>query len=121
MLLDGIDRAALVLAVLAGAIGIMSSDGDWGPINTFEGLLLVAIVLGFHRPMPVTATPRSWLMRAAFGLAVSFSLCIALGWPVVHAGGDVYQPAWVIGFALLGLVVAVFEPLIARGLDHQFR
>ena len=120
-LLEGIDRAALVLAVLAGAIGVMSSDGDWGAINTFEGLLLLAIVLGFHRPMPTDPTPRVYLMRAAFGLAVSFSLCITVGWPVVQVGGDVYRPGWMAGFALLGVFLAVLEPAVARALDHRLR
>lgn len=121
VLFEGIDRAALVLAVIAGAIGVMSSDGDWGPVHCFEGVLLLSIVLGFHRPMPRAVSPRICLMRGAFGLAVSFSLCITLGWPVVRMGGDVYQVTWVSGFLALGIVVAVLEPALARVLDHRIR
>lgn len=93
--------------MLPGAVSVMSSDGDWGPINSFEGLLLLAVVLGFHRSMSGALTIRTCLMRAAFGLAVSFSLCIGVGWPVVRAGGDVYLPEWVSAFTVLGVLLAV--------------
>jgi uncharacterized membrane protein len=64
--LEGVDRAALVLAVLAGAITIAGTDGDWVAFNSFIGVLLFAMVAGFHRPVPVITTARTVLMRIAF-------------------------------------------------------
>lgn len=80
--LDGVDRAALVLAAAAGGFGVMFASGRWSALSTFAGLMLAVMVLAFHKPAPATRNGRAWLIRAAFGFAMALAVYIVAAWPL---------------------------------------
>src|SRR5215213_5894963 len=75
--LVGVDRAALIFAATASAVTLLTADGEWTAASTFLGLILVVLVLAFHRPAPRNRTIRSGLIRAGFGFTFSLSLMIS--------------------------------------------
>ncbi len=118
--LEGVDRATPVLAVLAGAVTVASSEGDWSPLDSFIGVLLVALVAGFHAPAPRGTALRTLLMRLAFGLALSLTLLVALAWPIAALSGSPDAPlslSCVAVFTVLALLLAIGEPRLSGLLD----
>ena len=119
-LLAGVDRAALVLAVVAGSVTFSMEEGPWTGFTTFVGLLLTFMVVGFHRAVGPEMTPRSILARLSFGLATALSLCIAAGLPVQFlTGRDVVAGPLMVIWFVVGAVVASFERHIASWLDGR--
>lgn len=132
--LVGVDSAALVLAGLAAATSLITSEGDWTVTSTVLGIALATVVLAFHRPVPASDTWRHRLLRVAFGLVLALTLALALAWPVQELVVRPYfntfddrgnslaaydtTSAVAVGALVVGLVIAYVEPWIARRLDR---
>ncbi|MDY6995059.1 MAG: hypothetical protein SW019_00590 [Actinomycetota bacterium] len=132
-----VDPGAMALATVAGAVAFIFADGDWDLLAVIIGLLLLTILLGHHRAAPPGRTPRTFLLRAAFGATTGLALCIAIAPAIEHLivtpffhDEDEYgvsDDAWntTIVISLLWFVVAallaVLEPRIARWLDRAPR
>ncbi|MGU3501529.1 hypothetical protein [Mycobacterium sp. C31M] len=129
-----VDPGALALATVAGAVAFIFGDGDWDILAIVIGTMLLLILLAHHHPAPTVRTPRALLLRGAFGATTGLALCIAIA-PAIQYGiirpyfhieyDDGWTPdAWhttvVIGalWPIIALLLAVFEPRIARWLDR---
>lgn len=118
----GVDRAALVLAVGAGGIGVALSDGNWGSLSTFAGGLLGVMVIAFHRPAPNFRCLRTWLIRIAFGLALALCLYLLMAWPLDALFHHLRLETgyWAeISLVGLGVILAVTEPQLMRAIDRE--
>ncbi len=125
---EGVDLAALGVAAVSGAVIAAQGDARWGAFTTLLGLLLTALVLGFHRPVSGGSLLRRLFLRLAFGAAVALCLVVTLAWPMSwpwHADGTPGRFAdatWNnIAIAALGLaaLVACVEPDIAARLNGR--
>ena len=119
-----VDSAAIVLAGLAGAAALFGTDGRWDAVSLALGLVLVVVVLAFHRPVGRIESPRDALRRLAFGGVLGTGVALTVAWPVqewVMGGGDAapYRASLFVSWTLLGvaIVVAIVEPYICRFLD----
>src|SRR4051795_3180005 len=80
--LRDVDSAGLVLAGIAGAVVLFSSDGDWDAFGTISGALIILVVLAFHRPVHSSYSVRRALLRLAFGAVLAVGVAAAVAWPV---------------------------------------
>lgn len=121
--LAGVDRAALVFAATAGAITVATGSGAWTAFSSFVGLVLLTLVLAFHRPMPRTRSVRSLLMRGAFGATLTLCLYIVLAWFLQGTWADMDQapaaPMLLLNVAVT-VVFAAMERRVSRLLDAEF-
>ncbi|MDT0185697.1 hypothetical protein Q9S36_36475 [Microbacterium sp. ARD31] len=121
--LAGVDRAALVFAASAGAVTLATGNGAWTAFSSFVGLLLLVLVLGFHRSMPQLRSIRALVMRLAFGGTVTLCLYIVASWPLQETWADIDQaPAGPALAAMVGvsIVIAALEGAISRFLNWTF-
>jgi hypothetical protein len=129
-----VDPGALALATVAGAVAFIFGGGDWDVLAVVIGLMLLTILLAHHHAAPATRTPRSLLLRGAFGATTGLALCIAIApaiqfgiiGPLFHLEDDegYSQDAWhtTVVLSVLWFVfataLAVLEPRLARWLDR---
>lgn len=132
-----VDPGALALATVGGAVAFIFAGDDWDVLAVVIGLLLLVILLAHHRPAPAVRTPRSLLLRGAFGATTGLAFCIAVApaiqfgiiSPFFHTEDDEGYSfdAWNTTVALavlwfvVAIVLAVCEPRLARWLDRPRR
>ncbi len=129
-----VDPGALALATVGGAVAFIFAGEDWDVLAVVIGLMLLLILLAHHHPAPTGRTPRAWLLRGAFGATTGLAFSIAVApaiqfgviGPYFHTEDDegysfdawnttvVLSVVWLAATVLL----AVFEPRIARWLDR---
>lgn len=129
-----VDPGALALATVGGAVAFIFAGEDWDVLAVVIGLMLLLILLAHHHAAPTVRTPRSLLLRGAFGATTGLAFCIAVA-PVIEYGivtpffhtedeDGWSQDAWNTTVALavlwpiVALLLAYFEPRIARWLDR---
>ena len=129
-----VDPGALALATVGGAVAFIFAGDDWDVLAVVIGLMLLLILLAHHHPAPTVRTPRAWLLRGAFGATTGLALSIAVA-PAIQFGiiGPFFHTedeegysfdAWHTTVALsvvwsvAAVLLAVFEPKIARWLDR---
>lgn len=132
-----VDPGAMALATVAGAVAFILGPGEWDVIALIIGLMLLLILVAHHRPAPTERTPRALLLRGAFGATTGLALCIAIApmiqflivEPYFHnedwegysldawSTTVVLTPLWF----LFTILIAVFEPRLARWLDRPRR
>lgn len=132
-----VDPGALALATVAGAVAFIFGDGEWDALAVVVGLMLLTILLAHHCAAPPAGTPRSVLLRGAFGATTGLALCIAVA-PAVQFGivGPFFHREDAEGYSLdawhttivitvlwfvVATVLAVLEPRVARWLDRPRR
>jgi hypothetical protein len=128
------DPGALALATVAGAVAFIFGGGDWDALAVLIGLMLLLILLAHHHAAPPVRTPRSLLLRGAFGATAGLAFCIAVA-PAIQFGiidpyfhmeddegfsPDAYHTTLVMAalWVVVALLLAVCEPRIARWLDR---
>jgi hypothetical protein len=129
-----VDPGALALATVGGAVAFIFAGDDWDILAVVIGLMLLLILLAHHHAAPTTRSPRSYLLRGAFGATTGLAFSIAVA-PAIQFGiitpffhsedDDGYSfDSWNTTVALsavwlvAAVVLAVFEPRIARWLDR---
>ena len=129
-----VDPGALALATVGGAVAFIFAGEDWDVLAIVIGLMLLLILLAHHHPAPTGRTPRAWLLRGAFGATTGLAFSIAVApaiqfgiiGPYFHSEDDEGYSfdAWHTTVALsvvwlaATVLLAVFEPRIARWLDR---
>ncbi|WP_395311505.1 hypothetical protein V4U86_12455 [Mycobacterium sp. AMU20-3851] len=129
-----VDPGALALATVGGAVAFIFAGEDWDVLAVVIGLMLLLILLAHHHPAPTGRTPRAWLLRGAFGATTGLAFSIAVApaiqfgiiGPYFHSEDDEGYSfdAWHTTVALsvvwlaATVLLAVFEPRIARWLDR---
>lgn len=129
-----VDPGALALATVGGAVAFIFAGDDWDILAVVIGLMLLLILLAHHHAAPTNGSPRSYLLRGAFGattgLAFSIAVAPAIEYGIVspyfHSENDegLSMDAWNTTVALSGvwivaaILLAVSEPRIARWLDR---
>lgn len=129
-----VDPGALALATVGGAVAFIYAGDDWDILAVVIGLMLLLILLAHHHAAPTNGSPRSYLLRLAFGATTGLAFSIAVAplieygiiTPFFHTEDDdgfsmdawhttvALSVVWVVAAASL----AVFEPRIARWLDR---
>jgi hypothetical protein len=129
-----VDPGALALATVGGAVAFIFAGEDWDILAVVIGLMLLLILLAHHHAAPTARTPRALLLRGAFGATTGLAFSIAVA-PAIQFGiiapffhsedDDGYSwDAWNTTVALsvvwlvTAILLAVFEPRIARWLDR---
>lgn len=79
-----VDPGALALATVAGAVAFILGPGEWDVLAVVAGVMLLCIPLAHHIAAPAALTPRSLLLRAAFGATTGLALCIAAAPAIQH-------------------------------------
>jgi hypothetical protein len=133
-----VDPGALALATVAGAVAFIFGGADWDILACVIGSLLLVILMAHHRAAPAVHTPRSYFLRGAFGATTGLALCITVA-PAIQFGiiepyfpqydeegfrdSGAYLTTEVISvlWPFLALLLAMFEPRIARWLDRTPR
>lgn len=132
-----VDPGALALATVAGAVAFIFGGGEWDVLAVVIGLMLLLILLAHHRAAPNARTPRSVLLRGAFGATTGLALCIAVA-PAIQFGIvgpffhreddegyslDAWNTTLVLSVLWFGaaIALALFEPRLARWLDRPRR
>ncbi|MCF6389192.1 hypothetical protein L2K20_19625 [Mycobacterium sp. MBM] len=129
-----VDPGALALATVGGAVAFIFAGNDWDILAVVIGVMLLLILLAHHHPAPTNGSPRSYLLRGAFGATTGLAFSIAVA-PIIEYG--IVSPyfhreddegfsmdAWNTTVALSGvwlvsaILLAVYEPRIARWLDR---
>lgn len=111
--LVGVDRAALIFAAAGSAASLAASDGSWSPMATMFGASFVLLVLAFHRPA-TGGRLRCWLIRLAFGSALTVSLFLSVGNWVADGSGREFGGGALAIAALTAVVLALLEPAYVR-------
>lgn len=95
--------------------------GAWTPWSSPVGLVFLVITWAVHRAVPATRTPRSALIRIAFGSVSALCIFLALGWLMTSVVLFPYHHAWVLGLIWVALAAAIslLEPRIAGWLDRE--
>lgn len=129
-----VDPGALALATVGGAVAFIYAGDDWDILAVVIGLMLLLILLAHHHAAPTDRSPRSYLLRGAFGATTGLAFSIAVApaieygiiTPFFHTEDEegfsmdawtttvVLSGVWIVAAALL----AVYEPRIARWLDR---
>jgi di/tricarboxylate transporter len=120
---DGVDRAALLLAGVGTVVTLALAAGDWTPWSSVVGLTFLVITWAFHRATPTTRTPRSALMRIAFGSVSALCVLLAAASPLRSLSPAAASHGWVrsIIWLVLAAVISFLEPRIAGWLDQERR
>ncbi|CAM3702773.1 hypothetical protein H7J08_30150 [Mycobacterium frederiksbergense] len=129
-----VDPGALALATVGGAVAFIFAGEDWDILAVVIGLMLLLILLAHHHAAPTDGSPRSYLLRGAFGATTGLAFSIAVApaieygiiTPFFHTEDDegFSMDPWNTTVALSGvwlvsaILLAVFEPRIARWLDR---
>ena len=124
----------MALATVGGAVAFIFAGDDWDILAVVIGLMLLLILLAHHHPAPTNGSPRSYLLRGAFGATTGLAFSIAVApareycivTPYFHSENDegLSMDAWNTTVALSGawivaaILLAVSEPRIARWLDR---
>ena len=132
-----VDPGALALATVAGAVAFIFGDGEWDVLAVVVGLMLLLILLAHHQAAPSGRTPRSMLLRGAFGATTGLAFCIAIAPAIQHfvvtpffhrddeEGFSIDPWNTTVTLSVLWFVftvaLACFEPQIARWLDRSGR
>jgi len=129
-----VDPGALALATVAGAVAFILGPGEWDTLAVVIGVMLLLILLAHHCAAPSALTPRSLLLRGAFGATTGLALCMAVA-PAIqhliiarwfhHQEEDGFSlDAWhttmvltVLWFVVM-VALALLEPRISRWLDR---
>lgn len=80
-----VDPGALALATVGGAVAFIFAGEDWDILAVVIGLMLLLILLAHHHAAPTDATPRSYLLRGAFGATTGLAFSIAVA-PAIEYG-----------------------------------
>ncbi len=131
------DPGALALATVAGAVAFILGPGEWDVLAVVIGVMLLCILLAHHIAAPAALTPRTLLLRAAFGATTGLAFCIAAAPAIQHLVVTPYfhsedpdgisLDAWnttvtlAVMWFFVATLIAVFEPRIARWLDTPRR
>jgi hypothetical protein len=79
---DKTDQAALFGAALAAILTLTLPSGPWAPLGSVFGLVLLAVVGGYYRPLPPTGWLDALAKGAAFAAVTALASFILIAWPV---------------------------------------
>ncbi|ANI40409.1 hypothetical protein [Mycolicibacterium vaccae] len=132
-----VDPGALALATVAGAVAFILGPGEWDLLAVVVGVMLLCILLAHHIAAPAARTPRSLLLRGAFGATTGLAFCIATAPAIQHFVVTPYfhsetddgfsDDAWhttvvlAVMWFFVATLITVWEPRIARWLDTPRR
>ena len=104
-----VDHAALLGAALAASVSVAVADGDWEPLESIVGIVLVAVLVA-HYPWRQESAKRS-----AFAVASVTALCgVLIVAPPAEALGLLPGDEWLLLVAWMVLTVATSAWLIRR-------
>jgi len=76
---DGIDPAALVIAVVGAGLSLLNTTGSWIPLNTFESLIILLVLWAY---MLYSNSGTSFPESLAVAIVIGFVSDLAFAWPV---------------------------------------
>ena len=78
---DQVDQAAVLGVVLAAAVSISSTEGQWEPIESVVGLVLLLLVRAFVDTTLVVG-PARWARRLALAAVIGLGVVLMAAWPL---------------------------------------
>lgn len=122
--LDVGDRPALLLAGVGAVLTVaLVGLGPQDPWSSLLGVTFLATTWASHRAAPSRHTPRSVLVRIAFGSVSALCILLALKAPLAGLwfGFDRHGVLPVALWLVLAAVISLGEPRIAGWLDKERR
>lgn len=105
------DQAALLGVALAATVTISVEDGQWEPIESIVGIVLLTIVRAYYDLSPAHLGTQTRARLVALASVAGLCCCLVLAYPAQRAGINTF---WALPFFWIGLAAGFFVWLWRR-------